>query len=107
MRVRDLVTRAPAFRGRNNQTAPAQARQMIGDIRTCEIQFASELSWIARHIQERKKDPRARRVCHRATETVHHIKTRSNSQHTMTIQAKLTNHAAWADRRGTASASRL
>ena len=63
---------------------------MIGDVRASEVKVSSELRRVAGLLQEIEQDARAGRISHRATESVHDIKARRNSQHTVTIQCRLT-----------------
>lgn len=62
---------------------------MIRNVRSRQLEIPRELSRIARSIQQRQQNPGTSRVGHRPTQPVHHIETRSKSQHTLTIHSPL------------------
>lgn len=63
---------------------------MVRHVRTRQPQLPRQHRRIARTLQQGHQNPRTRWISHRSAQSVHHIKTRSDSQHSVTIQHTLT-----------------
>ena len=89
MRVSDFVPSLPPFRLRHDDSAIAQAREMVRHVRPRKLQLSSEHSRIARCTQQRQQDSRTGRIGHSSTEPVHDVESARNSQHAVTIQLSM------------------
>lgn len=84
--IGDLVTSLPTFRYGDHEPAPPEAGQVVGDVRTSEIEFGSKLPGVSRAIKKAHQDAGPVRICHRAAKPVHDVKLGRVGQHVLTIQ---------------------
>src|SRR3546814_16127152 len=69
---------------------------MIRHVRPGQTELARQLSGIGGPLQQSHKKARTGRVRHRPTQPVHHVQTRSNSQHMLNNTATAEPLARWA-----------
>lgn len=94
MRICNLVASASSLDGSDDQPAPAKAREVIGHIRTSQLEVVRKLSRVTRSIQQGQEDPRPGGIRHGTAEAIHDVKARCNGQHMVTIQSRLINQRA-------------
>ncbi|KHO29338.1 hypothetical protein NX84_06475 [Corynebacterium minutissimum] len=91
MRIGDLVScPTPLGLGDDNPTI-AQACQVIGHVRACQVQISGQFRRVSGMVEQGQDDPGSSGVGQCTTQAVHHVETRSNSQHALnyTVIAEL------------------
>ncbi len=86
MWVGDFVPGLATFRRRGEDAAASQTGEVIGHVGARELEVSGKLCGVSGLLEQAHQYAGASRVGHRATESVHHVKTVCNSQHTLTIQ---------------------
>ncbi|KKO77011.1 hypothetical protein WU87_12545 [Corynebacterium minutissimum] len=87
MRIGDLVSRpTPLGLGDDNPTI-AQACEVIGHIRACQVQISGQFRRVSGVVEQSQDDSGSSGVGQCSTQAVHHVETRSNSQHSLNYTA--------------------
>ena len=75
------VADVASFGGGGDEPAPAQAGQVVRDIRPGQVQRLCQLGWIPRSVEQGQQDPAPGRIGHRPTDPSQRIQARRRGQH--------------------------
>src|SRR5699024_1249106 len=72
----------------DDDPAIAQACQLVGHVRACQVQISGQFRRVSGMVEQGQDDPGSSGVGQCTTQAVHHVETRSNSQHALNYTAR-------------------